>query len=160
MGSGRSKVRKSRGARNLGYVNTGPGNKGNTRPKNRAEVVDQSKIQKVAVLFVGFGNRLRYEQYGDRNNNYNLYYDYYEDSARNTRPRMPAFKTEIPHTSHNQPLRIPPCFEKGNDGQKKIDNPTKRIGESRRKSQTTIAPPIAAKETEGGRNYRKRPHVG
>ena len=55
MDVGKAEVGKSRDARNLGAVRTGPGNKENYRPANRSQVAGHPKIPKIAVLFIGIG---------------------------------------------------------------------------------------------------------
>ena len=51
--AGKVKLGKARDSRNLGAVRTGPGNKENPRPMNRARVGGHPKIPEIAFLFIG-----------------------------------------------------------------------------------------------------------
>ena len=115
MEVGEVEVEKSRYEGNLGAVRTGPGNKEKLPAEEPiASSWPSRNPEDRNIIHWGRQNRLCYEQYGDRHNNYNPYYDYYAACAQNNRLRMPTYKTEISPPIPNRPLRKLPFLEKEN----------------------------------------------
>ena len=113
MEVGKVKVERERAARNLGAVSTGPVNKGKLPADEPiASSWPTRHPGDRSLSYWDPQNRLCFEQYGGRYKIYNPYYEYYADRAKNNRPQMPTYKTEISPTNPNRPIRKPPGFEK------------------------------------------------
>ena len=135
MDVGREKVGKAIDARNLGAAGAGRWNKGKLPAEgpNAGSWETQDNTDR-NYIYWDRQNGLGYGEYGDRNYNYNPYFDYRSEWPPINRPPIAPCATEISPTNPTQPYRKPPGLDKENAERKKIDDRLKRHGGSQRKS--------------------------